>query len=483
MIDKIQNRIISIALPLSNGKHEYFSGFIIANELVITCRHGFDSQQKYDTGRPLKILSQTLDEKFPIESSSINGLIDDGIIVFESSKYDIALLKLKGLDAHNYRLYLDELHTKGEWSGGGYPYFNREDKVTNGYKNLSGDYEAVENKSIHISLVPKLKLAEVKHWKEASGSPVFIENRLAGILQFYSTYKDENKQTRQIPHEIKASYLKRLWDDPNENFKNLIQQALVHHSSFYKEKIQKLLDDDKSTKLKEKIKEYCKTNDSDLINKILKKDKQGIMDMCLSLNDIEGVESLLLYAIAYQYENDECFNQGLTEEEPYINVPVVRVEACEFLMAAEDQREPLFQKVDRADTSALQKVIPGKYSITSPPVYGIDSNNALEGVMDHLLAGKANLDTVQERLFGDYRRSEVRKYTSKEKIKVVTAMLESEKGTYYWLLQISNNANASNVREIFHSRLPIKILNMNSDIDVDMSEEKLFANLDVFIKD
>ncbi|MCI5125632.1 MAG: hypothetical protein D3925_14445 [Candidatus Electrothrix sp. AR5] len=488
MTEEIQNRIVSIALPLTDGNHEYFSGYILGDGVVITCLHGFlDPEENYDSDRNIVIRSQGFKEDISFQGKTVDSLKDtsgEKLILFVAKEYDVALLKFSRPDVRFVNLQFPHVDKKGDWDAGGYPYFNIENKETGGYLNFSGIFTPVEAKGKFLRLhVEQPKLKNLENWQSVSGAPVFIEKKLAGIICKYSLFPDvSDGEETQVQDELKAVCLKRLWDDPSEQKFQEIIQGLRCASSAFRKKIEDLFTE--NSRLREQLVDHLKSDQETLADAVLNLDKQQLMEMCSDLNRKEklpGIRELLLYAMAYHYENDvnACFDQQSTEDKPYIDVPVVRVEACEFLMASRDERSPVFQKIIGA--SGRNEVVPGKYSLLSPPEYGIHSN-AAEDVMEQLLAGRGDMDCVLERIFGDYRRANHARYDKEKRKKMAFSILKREEGTYYWLLDVASG-NTSHLQGI--KGLPVSILNIPDDPDgeIDFAEEKLFSDLAVFIED
>lgn len=389
---------------------------------------------------------------------------------YEDEEFDIALITFSEeiLDSipKVYTTEISKPNVHDKWHGAGFPRLAVDGNCRN-METLKGScYQCPEGEKffdLECDKTPK----QLDEWGGVSGAPVIVGTKLVGVICKYDTKLEKT-------HFTASAIWKLLSED------DFFQLYRERRSSVYKEKISDLLST--HIDLKEELDDYFGEKKERVLDEILKQEKNALMEMCLSLQErnksLGGINELLLYSMAYQYENDECFSQLATEDKPYIDVPVVRVEACEFLMASEDQRKPLFRK--HKGVSGKQEVVPGKYAIIAPPEYGIESR-AHEDIMDNLMAGKGDYESVVERVFGDYRRSQQRKYDKNNKNKVVVAMLEKSEGTYYWLLEVSD-ANSSEVKKIFNS-LPIKILNMakDPDVEIDMAEEELFAELGNFI--
>lgn len=412
---------------------------------------------------------------------AITFIFDDGsetsnfILDYENIDYDIALITfhkdiLNALpEIRETKINKDAVKVHDKWHGAGYPKYAEEGncRKREGLEGHCGCYFEDRNFfDIKCDKHPKHE-----KWGGVSGAPVFVKNKLVGVICRFD-------KALENTHFGASAIWKLLTDE------QFIQYYYIEsRASFYKEKLSKLLTTYKD--LKDELIEILSASKESVLDEILKQEKHVIMDICLSLQErskkLEGINELLLYSMAYQYENDDCFSQKVTDAKPYIDVPVVRVEACEFLMASADQRKPLFRK-KRGTSSGQQEVIPGKYSIVAPPEYGIESR-AHEDTMDNLLAGHGDYESVVERVFGDYRRASGRQYNKQMKEKVVIAMLKKSEGTYYWLLEVPDR-NHSELKKVFNS-LPIKILNMakDPDVEIDMAEESLFSKLGNFIKD
>lgn len=401
------------------------------------------------------------------DGSETNAFTTD----YENKNFDIALITfpkdvLNSLpEIHTTDIKKANVHDK--WYGAGYPRY-AEERSGRQREELDGICSNCPEDNNFFDIGCR-KNPIGKKWGGVSGAPVFVKNKLVGVItQFNEAFENTY---------FGVSAIWKLLTD--ESF---LQYYVESSPSVYKEKLRKLLTTYKD--LKGELIDVLGASEESVLDEILKQEKRIIMDICLSLQEnnknLEGVNELLLYSMAYQYENNDCFSQQVTEAKPYLDVPVVRVEACEFLMASEDQRKPLFKK--KTGISGLQEVIPGKYSIVAPPEYGIESR-AREDIMDNLLAGQGDYDSVVERVFGDYRRASGKSYNKQQKEKVVIATLKKSEGTYYWLLEVSDG-NLSELKKVFNS-LPVKILNMakDPDVEIDMAEEDLFSKLGNFIED
>lgn len=446
--------IIKVKVVERGGKVVYGTAYRINQTHAITALHVVENYQ-------------SITFSF-YNGSEISAFTPD----YKNENFDIALITFPDDILSSFpeirTTEIDEAYVDNRWHGAGYPRYAEEGDCREREELKGSCYHCPEDKNffdIDCDRQPKLK-----KWGGVSGAPVFVKNKLVAVISRFD-------KALENTHFGASAIWKLLTDE------KFIQYYYIESSSsVYKEKLSELLTTYKD--LKDELIEVLSASKESILDKILIQGKHAIMDMCLSLQKrskkLEGIDELLLYSMAYQYENDDCFSQQVTDAEFYIDVPVVRVEACEFLMASADQRKPLFKK--KRGTSGQQEVIPGKYSIVAPPEYGIESR-AHEDIMDNLLAGQGDYESVVERVFGDYRRASVRQYDKQMKEKVVIAMLKKSEGTYYWLLEVSGG-NHSELKKVFNT-LPIKILNMakDTDVEIDMAEESLFSKLGNFIKD
>jgi hypothetical protein len=482
-----QDRIVSIQIPLADGKSEYFSGYIFANGYLITCLHGFmgsDEKHIYDTDQKIKIISQGVEESLELSSEDPDALLEnDKIILYKSEKYDVVILHHKNLKGGFQQLHLDELEEKGEFDAGGYPYFNHKNSEdSNGFTPFHGTHSAIAHKSKLLDLSSiTIQVPKMEHWREVSGSPVFVDNKLTGIIQKYDKY-DDQYETYELKN-LKATYLKRLWEDEDETFQDFLKKNIISvQSSFFRPKVETILDD--CSDLKEEIAHHLNVTKDSVVDRLLSNRSVLVETFLLfkksnKFEQIDKLDELFLYSVLSTYENETCFEKEPTEEKIYTDIPVATLNACEFLMAAYDKRHVHLIRDDKG------RVAPGKYNLLSPPEFGIESSKYTEkSIQESILSGKANDEELIERIFGDQERETWRTYSKEKKENMVKAKLKDRNGTYYWLLEVEGKLN--NLRDIF-GKLPIKILNGAEDVDgsIEQQEKKWFSNdnLSHFIKD
>ncbi len=468
MIDK-HKRIVKIELPLCNNKSSHFSGYIIADGLIITCRHGFVRTSDYQ-GKPIKINSKEFDSSVEIKASkNIQDLINNETILFESEKYDIVLLKCSDARGVFSPLNFNKIESGKDckWKGGGYPYFNRNESETKGYEEFSGHVSSAVSGTSFLKLYVDKDVPKMEYWKEASGSPVFINNQLAGILRKQSQFENEKGNTEVIDKEIQASYLKALWDDNEcKKFKKIFEGLLHKQKSFAYDALEKLLDEEEELK-KEIINIFGKES---MVSSILSLDELQIMEMCIKLKNTKSIDKLLSIAMTSQYEDKDWIIES--EENPYINVKFFGKERSEYAMANEDKRDPLFLIKNNGKLDA------GKFSIESPPESGIESK-AHEDIARDINAGKSVLTHIAKRLTDAYEPDPIDDY---DEMEIAGYELEDADSSYYWRVKV-NNKNREAIKEVFYALPQIKILNIIGKREIEREEKKIFKNLPEFIKD
>lgn len=478
MTPSTQKRIVQIELPLRDGKYSYFSGYILADGLIITCRHGFSNPDAYDDSKKVMIRSYDFSEEVELLGSNYKELCDSqNFFKFASDDVDVVLLLCSEAKAPFHDIQTSSLYGKGDWDAGGYPFFERASRDTKGYRNFDGDFTALELGANHLKLsVSKPKPENLSDWKSASGCPVFIGGQLAGILCQYSVYDDQEGQKRKVKDQLEASYLKALFLTSDE-FKEIIISLSNKARCYHKDKFLGALDDS----LKRFLAEYFDVEQVELHSALLDEPRDKWLEAFVQakqeLPTNPQIDNAFISLIALGYEGLGGPDSLLVSDQPYVNVPIVREEGCEFFMSAHDQRDPMF----RITSSG---VIPGKYCMTASPEGGIGSDPS-DDVAEAFLSASANEDAVVRRIFGDYKTSRIQSSEKNDLIrqrKIVQVKLKREKHHYYWPLEITEG-DKERIEKLHASFPSIKILNVSDDIDLDVEEEGLFSELAQFIKD
>lgn len=463
-----QKLTVKIAIPLSDGDSSIFSGYLIGNETLITCRHGFTDFDSYNDQEPILVITQ--EDRYEIdirESHNFKELIENKHILYESSKYDVVLFKCSSFQTDYSKIFLKEILSANVWEGGGYPSYNKDEK-SEGYTDLDGKVINAAYTDYSVTLSVDMHLEDMEHWHEVSGSPIFINNQLAGLIYEYLEYKDEDGDSFEIQHQLRAVKLQYLWCKESK-FREALEKLIPPPKSL--DKLKELLDANPT--LKQSLEEKLAPKKADLVEVIARKNKIELMELSLSLraDGVEQIEPFLLLALTSQYSDQECFKTGTGF---YYEVPFYGDIPCEFSMAAEDNREPLFLP---ANAGAVKV---GKFSLTSPPESGINSDAATDLAND--ITNKiATVEFINTRLSEDHPTK--RKLNQKQIIIAAKNVLKKAKGSYYWKLEITPE-NSKIIEEVAKEFTSIKIIKLPEDTDlaIDIAENDLFEKFHIFIK-
>ncbi|MCI5147754.1 MAG: serine protease, partial [Candidatus Electrothrix sp. AR3] len=326
---------------LVQKKHKYFSGYILGNGIIITCRHGFASAEgTYDNQRPVLVRitsqdSKEFDHEIFFQATTLQDLASEGIILFESDDYDVVLLQCEQAIATFETLLFDKLEEGDVWEGGGYPYYNRKNRDTEGLEIFSGTFEGAVSKGKHLQLNVKTELPCMEDWCEASGSPIFIQGKLAGILRRYVKY-DSKEKKRIIPNRLTAVYLERLWNTDKK-----FQRILNNLNNRYCTKSEKVLGlAEQIVKERVKLKEALdsKAEPKQVVRELV---KQNLPDFLQYLEQLEAAQkdkrTLALTLLPWYFVNQSVVIDQSAKGA--IDIDCISDVAAECSMAALDCRK------------------------------------------------------------------------------------------------------------------------------------------------
>lgn len=478
MDHSVSCRVVQIEVPLKGGTYNYFSGYIFSDGVVLTCLHGFKDRPDYDAAQKIVVKSFDFETELTFESSTFDALLlEQDFFLCCSDKFDMALMHCAEAKGNYQEPLLAKLTRPGEWEAGGYPFFQRENQDTKGYKNFNGSYTAVEPGAVNLSLtVLQPQLSNMNDWGSVSGSPVFVHGQLVGVLRRYSVYSTDDGRDGVIKDQLEAGYLKNLLAE-DDTFRAVVTAIGVKSRCYHQEQFTELLDD----ALRKFLAKHLNVSESAVLTALQNEDRTVWLEAFVQAKKVlpshKTVDDAFLYLLSLGYERSGGF-EGLTSTElPYSDVPVVREEGCEFFMAANDQRPPVFRKTDNG-------VMPSKYCMTASPEIGI-SDDTTADVTEAFLSASADENAVIDRIFGDFKPSRLQssgKNDEKRRRKVVQIKLQKEKHHYYWPLDMSE-ADQARIEKVHQAFPQIKILNVSDDVELDVEEEELFSELAQFIKD
>lgn len=471
MKEEIQRRVVRIELPLVDGSYRYFSGYIIGDGTIITCRHGFADEgiSDYKKDGSVEIVAQRYKSPIPLNgASNFSDLCNQGIILFESNQYDIVIFQDNNAKGHYSALSLSEWDELGEWEGGGYPSYNEDEEETKGYESLDGKASAVAIDGICLKLKTNKSLVEMKGWSSVSGSPIFPKGKtnLVGIVRNYD---------QEVNDQLEAVYLKRIWDE-QEEFKEVLNKLQAQQlTPINKTKLEAFFEQEKN--FAEKLAEHLKIPANQLLAKILSSNKRTIMDIGKDLKNEDKISTFLMLSFTCHYDDPKVFEESPTQNKPYTTVLCVGVVPCEFTMSAKSARDPIFT------LTAAGKIQEGKYSITTPPESGINSTAEID-LAHELLNGSGDIHLVTNRLASDLK---TRKNIADDKDKIINAakrVLIRAKGKYYLQVEEVTPRNIKVLQAIYNMyQNDINIIELAKDEDFEIEDEEndVFDNLIPFI--
>lgn len=270
-------------------------------------------------------------------------------------------------------LLLNELEEPGDWKGGGYPYYNRETQDTDGLELFSGTFEAPAAGGKHLQLNVTTTLPCMRDWREASGSPIFIQGKLAGILRRYFEYDSERKK-EVIPNRLTAVYLKRLWDG-DEEFRRILQKFDTSYST-KSEKILKLADQMLNEKANLKKALGGSAEPGQVVRELVQQSLPDFLEYIEQLDTNQEDRRTLALALLPWY----FINQSVVIDrsaEGAIDIDCICDVAAECSMAAFDCRKA-YVTASRPAGKTKQDyrafVMRGRFALSSPPENGIDKD-------------------------------------------------------------------------------------------------------------
>lgn len=488
MLPAIQQRIVQIELPLADGDFSYFSGYMLAENVLITCAHGFSESPHYASQQPLRLFTEQSNAELMLPAENYADLLQcEDFVLYHSpvTEYDLLIFYCDGLNtlkAPYQELQTAGFYAAGQWAAGGFPFFARANTATQGYRNFDGTFSALETGNHTLSLkVEQPEIAAMQDWASVSGSPIFINSKLAGIISQYSDYQDAQNRTQIIPRELQATCLMQVLNK-DANFKALIERLRREDCQYHYQQLRTLLKNNASICEGLALLLGCEANVEAVLAAL---STQNRSQWRLNLQNLVGrsphykalLKTLFEALMAYHYEQAVCLESVQQAEQGIYVVPIAYEEMCEFLMAAHDGVAPSFRQQQ-------ERVVASKYSLNAPPENGIHSQIQDEqAVISALQAAEADENAVIERLFGDFKPArQVPKDKKAVVLKRLARELDENKRHYYW--PITLEAGQEQRIQQLHLAFPlIKILQLAGDDDVFEEDELLVSELERFIKD
>ncbi|MCI5162473.1 MAG: hypothetical protein D3917_10760 [Candidatus Electrothrix sp. AX5] len=404
MTAEVQNRIVSVALPLTDGNRQYFSGYILGDGVIITCLHGFtDPDVKYDPERKIIIRSQSFKEDISFKGDTVDSLEDTSgnkLILFSAKEYDVALMQCNTAKARFAGLLLREPDSKGVWDAGGYPRYNINQGT--GYENFSGEFNpAVTTESFLKLKVINPELEDMASWQEVSGSPVFIAEKLAAIVIEYSTHCDPKNQQKQIRNGLKTVHLKRL-HEADEEFRRILRELedSCGKSAKILQEAEQLLENNEQFK---KVLDN-KAGARQIVRNLAEQDLPNFLQHLDKLEARrEDKRTLALALLPWYFVNQSVVIDQSAKNA--VDIDCIYDVAAECSMAALDCREAHLSACRPADKETDQDYKPfvtrGKFALT--PECGIEKEpkKSLDALNRNILSGAALDQLIQKRFAED----------------------------------------------------------------------------------
>ena len=480
MANKLQDRSVRIGLPLENDKYNYFSGYVLADGLVITCYHGFSETEnrKYDKAKKIIVCSykysieNDCQIEIGFESTSVEGLSDE-LFSFSLQEEDIVVLRCgDSIQAPLQKLYTQRIKNRDQFDSGGYPTFHRHNAASpsKGYASIYGETSA-ETDGVNTFVLKDATSSADEHcqWEAVSGGAVLIRGQLAGILK---EYREDSGQLFAISmssllnsdFEFKA-FIEGLGSPKTAYFEKRTYAEVQTYSGVF------------SATVRDKLKA---ADDKELAESLLSLERQELLSVFDDLDD-KDVGGLVCLLLALSYSNEQI-SQGKSidgEELPYIDVPCARQEACELLMAFQAERDPILKIKKKANGTEI--ISPGRYCINVPPEHGIEGPSSVE-ISKDLLAGRARTFEIAQRLYMQWNEDSEEEYTEGEEwVEAANLLLDEESGRYYWRLSKKDIQDSKALLEV-NGQLPLlKFVKVNGGVEVGNEERKIAKKLKPFL--
>ncbi len=221
--------LVEVALKCNDG-YSICTGYAITNELILTAGH--ITEEKYNGTLKVEI-------RFVGENEDwIQGEIIWRIIEYN---LDAALIKLNQKRPGENRTYLGIVSNKNEWHGAGFPnagkFTTSKDRTVNDTVGISGIIEMGGNLiSGLMDLTVKSGPSSAEQWKGLSGSPVFIDGFLVGVI----TSAPNAFEGRRL----KATSIEAL--KKNKKFDDLTSEVVCYNNNVFREKFKEIYRQQKS---------------------------------------------------------------------------------------------------------------------------------------------------------------------------------------------------------------------------------------------
>lgn len=467
----IQDRIVKISVPAEGSTNLYwhFTGYVLCDGLILTCRHGFTADdRRFDDQRLIKVVCQSgkINEEIDFSGCQFSEIVpsddcqDGKPVLYASQDFDIALLSCPNVKAvyHPIKPLRD-----GAWKSGGFPEFNVAGEA-NGFELFGGTHLGCKNEGCYLSIsVVEPELKNDAHWAMASGSPIFVGNNLVAVLKEYRPAANGS---------FVVGYLQRLWDR-NDGFQEIIKKHVPVDFSYPRLEVKNMLESDSYRCLGKELSGFVSNPDREsLVDYLFSLEELALIELFqrLSVHSKQSAKPLLILLLSAAFE-DPLMESCNSSQQPYHNVNVAYPASCEFLMAAHDNRSPDFREGD---------LLNPRYSVVTVES-GIQSSFN-ENFAKDLLNGRANLAAVSGRILADYPSIPGFDFEESDEIQRAQEILKYQQESYYWPVALADKRSDS-FAEVIKVFPKLRVLNRVFKQKDAAKEAVLIKQVNEFLKD
>jgi hypothetical protein len=215
----VESQLTEVALKCDEG-YSICTGYAITNELILTAGHII----------PEKINNSI--NNVEIRFAGKNEIWLPGEIIWEINEdnIDAALIKLKQKRQGEYKTCFGDISNQKEWYGSGFPnagkYTTSLNKIINDTVGISGVIEIGGAISGFLDLTVEAAPNSAEQWKGLSGSPVFVDDYLIGIITISQNIFEGRR--------LKATSIKTL--KKIRDFDNITNEVDYYSNNTYREK-------------------------------------------------------------------------------------------------------------------------------------------------------------------------------------------------------------------------------------------------------
>jgi hypothetical protein len=372
----IEAFLVRIRVPTKDGKGRTATGYAVAPDRILTASHMLH-EADIDGDQPLRVFWYGSDEDS--EGTPCRGIAWDGHPEFDAAVLDVPFPE----ELRPWVLLAEDKPISGApWHAEG---FARAGKTEPGHRKpigMTGHVQAVRERGECFELGVQYPPDQSGGWKGASGSPVFIEGKIYGVVvtseEDFTGARVEATPTWKL---LKVSgFPEALGYDERVEERNRLQRELVRALRDSPEAMEALggrlaVEDRRDnrtvwsallagkilvTRPETLISEACQAHQS-----LLDRDAEGIAAQARA---IEAVLQIVLPAIFDHAQIQLVQTQQWDVRAALITLPAGTWTAAELVMAGADSRRAKFTATGEVEPFAFPG---GKYRVPTPPESGI----------------------------------------------------------------------------------------------------------------